>query len=100
MLIRKQHRVADSYCLLQILRSVGLEQNHVAVDRRAGSIDIAEYLCLGGIEQLLAAIDVELGAQLFALVTVENSQRKTNTDAKIKIDRRITPDVEAESGIG
>src|ERR1700739_1384285 len=71
MLIRKVHGIADSNRLVEISSFIGLQKNHIAVYQGVGGIDIAEHLRLGGVQQFLVSIDVQLGAKLFPLIAVK-----------------------------
>src|SRR5208283_1117599 len=52
-------------------------------------INIAQHLGLGRFPQFLRAPDVELRAQLFSLIAVENTQRDTDADADGVNGKRI-----------
>src|SRR5580658_2610718 len=79
MLVGKENGVADPDGLLQIVALIRLQQGNVAVENGVGGIYVAVDLSLGGLAQLFVALDVNLSAQLFALVSVEDAQ--WNADA-------------------
>src|SRR5580658_10192713 len=99
MLVGQCDRVADSDRLLQIFFFIGMQQRQIAAQRRIGGIDIAEDLSLGGVQEPLVAIDVELSAQFLALIAVKDAEWKINSYSKVKIDRWIAAYIEAQSRV-
>src|ERR1700689_4128003 len=79
MLVGKENGVTHADGLLQIVSFVRLQQGDVAVESGVGGIHVAVDLGFGGLAQLFVALDVDLRAQLFALVGIEDAQR--NADA-------------------
>src|SRR6202022_269772 len=79
MLVRKRDRVANSRSLLEIALLVRLQKCRCAGHRRVRRIHVAEHLRATHFHESLAAIDVQLCAQLFSLVAIEDAQRKADT---------------------
>src|SRR5713101_7113838 len=85
MLIGKRNRVSNSDGLLQVFRLIWTQKNHVAAQRRIRGVNVAEHLRLNGVPHPLAPGNVQLRAQLFPLVSVEDTQWNTHTDAEVLI---------------
>ncbi len=54
----------------------------IAFDLRVGGVDVAEDLGARGFAGLLALVDVDEGALLFALVAIEDAQRNVDAGAE------------------
>ena len=74
---------------LQVFGLVRPQQNQIAFERGEAGIYVAEYLRFGGVAQSLIAPDIDLRAQLFSLVAVEDAQRDADTDAQRIYAKRV-----------
>ena len=81
MLVGISHGVAHSRGLVLVLRLVRLEERDIALHLRIGRIHVAEDLSACGLAGLLAAVDVDERALLFALVVIEDTQRNIHAGA-------------------
>src|SRR5947209_541904 len=99
MLIGKRNRVSNSDGLLQVFRLIWTQKNHVAAQRRIRGVNVAEHLRLNGAPHPLVPGNVQLRAQLFPLVSVEDTQWNTHTDAEVLIYGRVAADIEAEDRV-
>ena len=86
--------------LFQVLVLIRFEKNHGAVDRGIGGIHIAEHLRPRCRCESVIAINIQLCAQFFALIAIEDPQRNTDAEPDVLIDRRIAPDIETEGRVG
>jgi hypothetical protein len=59
--------------------------------------DVAHVL---GLLQPLGMLDIELCAQLLALVAIENTHGNLDAEADVRVNGRIVPGIDAEGGIG
>ena len=69
------------------------------VDRGVGGIDVAEDLarCVE-LAQLFVASMSSFGAQLFALVAIEDAQRDSHAEADVGVDGRIAAEIKPKVG--
>src|SRR5215831_2261394 len=82
VLIGKLDRIANVHGLFEILALVRLQKIDVGDQGRIRGIDIAVDLGLGSLPQLLVPLDIKSGAQLFALVLVEDAQGNIDAGAQ------------------
>ena len=80
MLVGKQHGVADAHGLREIFLLVRFQESDIGRDRGIRGIDVAVHLSFRALAQFFAAVYVDLGTKLLALVAVEDTQR--NADAR------------------
>src|SRR5581483_11684078 len=81
VLIRELHSVANMNGLGQILFLVRFQKRDVRSEGRVSAIHIGEHLGFGSLAQLFAAVDINLCAQLFALIMVKDAQRDVDAGA-------------------
>ena len=81
MFVGEGYSVAHAQCLIVILLPIRLEKRNIAAHYLVGRVHIAEHLGPRRFARLPAAVDVNQGPFLFALVPIEDTQRNAHADA-------------------
>src|SRR6266704_4003466 len=79
--VGKGNGVTNARGHLQVPLLVRLEENQVALHTGVRGIHVAIDLRACGLCEFVAAVDVQPGAQFFALIAIEDAQRNADTGA-------------------